>query len=102
MYCPKCGDVLEEKVGSFRCVRGDMPLSGHLAKRLYACFVGKSEQPEDKQFGSRYGGQWFCPGCGVPMEEETPGAVRCPQCSRNLGKFLYQLVELHPHLPHRF
>jgi len=33
-----------------------MPLSDHLAKRLYACFVSGPEQPPDKQFGSRMEG----------------------------------------------
>jgi hypothetical protein len=32
------------------------------------------------------------------MHEEQPGAVRCPNCGRNIGKYLYQLMELHPHL----
>ena len=100
MYCPKCGDALKETNGAFRCVRGDMDLSRYMATHLYACFVSKSEQPEDFRFkDARYhfGGHWFCLGCGVSMREETPVAVRCPNCERNIGKFLHQLVELHPH-----
>ena len=100
MYCPKCGDVLKEQRGVFVCERGQMELSQHIAERLYSEFVSKTEEPEDVRFtkaGYRFGGQWFCPGCGVLMNEETPGAVKCPQCRRNVGKYLRQLVELHPH-----
>src|SRR5579864_589515 len=100
MYCPKCGDALEETESTFICVRGNMPLSTYMSKHLYACFVSQSDQPREFQFskdGYRWGGRWFCPGCGVLMHEETPGAVRCPKCRRNIGMFLHQLVELHPH-----
>jgi len=100
MYCPKCGDSMKEQRGVFVCERGQMELSQFMAERLYAGFVGKTEQPEDFRIaneGCRFGGQWFCPGCGVLMNEETPGAVKCPQCKRNIGKYLRQLVELHPH-----
>jgi len=100
MYCPKCGDSLKEQGGVFLWERGQMELSQFMAERLYSGFVSKTEEPEDFRFtkaGYRFGGQWFCPGCGVLMNEETPGAVKCPQCRRNIGKYLRQLVELHPH-----
>jgi hypothetical protein len=48
---------------------------------LYSGFVSKTERPEDftfKKEGQRFGGQWFCPGCGVLMNEATPGAVTLP------------------------
>jgi tRNA(Ile2) C34 agmatinyltransferase TiaS len=100
MYCPKCGDQMEERGGTFECTRGQMPLSQDMAHHLYASFVSRSEEPEEFAFatpGYRWGGKWFCPGCGVLMQEESPGAVRCPKCRRNLGKYLHSLVELHPH-----
>ena len=43
------------------------------------------------------GGDWFCPGCGVPTQELTPGALRCPACSRSLVEFVHSLIERHPH-----
>jgi rubrerythrin len=101
MFCPKCGDLLKEQRGLFLCERGQMELSQHIAERLYSGFVSKTENPDEFQFtkaGYRFGSQWFCPGCGVLMREKVPGAVRCPQCGRNIGKYLYQLIELHPHL----
>jgi len=100
MYCPKCGEVLKEKEGTFTCVLDDMPLSRYMASRLYSCFVSGSEEPEDFRFtkeGYVVGGRWFCPGCGVPMSEEIPGAVRCPECRRNIVSFIRALLELHPH-----
>jgi len=100
MYCPKCGDPLTDERGVFLCERGEMQLSKNMGERLYSCFVSKAEEPEEFRFteaGYRFGGQWFCPGCGVLTREEEPGAVRCPQCGRNMGKYLHQLIELHPH-----
>ena len=85
----------------FLCERGQMKLSQFMAERLHSGFVSKTEEPEDfriRRAGYRFGGQWFCPGCGVLMNEETPGAVKCPECGRNIGKHLHQLVELHPHV----
>jgi hypothetical protein len=92
---------MEEKDGTFECVGGKMELSQNMAKDLYAAFVEKSVEPPEfaftPGFGSRFGGKWHCPGCGVRMKEESPGVVRCPQCRRNLGRYIPQLVELHPH-----
>ena len=89
MYCPKCGDSLKEHGGEFLCERGLMEWSQFMAERLYSGFVSKTEEPEDFRFtkaGYRFDGKWFCPGCGVLMNEETPGAVKCPECRRNIGK----------------
>jgi len=41
MYCPKCGNVLEEKDGTFRCVRGDMPLSAPFGNEAVRLFCGQ-------------------------------------------------------------
>lgn len=95
-----CGDSLKEQRGVYICERGQMELSRFMSKRLYSGFVSKTEEPEDFRFGKagyRFGGRWFCPGCGVLMTEEDPGAVKCPQCRRNIGRYLHQLGELHPH-----
>lgn len=103
MYCPKCGDVLRETNETFTCLRGDMELSQHLATHLFVCFVSKSEQPKEPPsvneitYKGGVGGLWFCPGCGVSMEEKTPWAVRCPQCGRSIWQFLHELIEIHPH-----
>jgi rubrerythrin len=100
MYCPKCADPLKEQRGLFVCERGQMELSESMTERLYSGFVSKTEEPEEFRFnnaGHHFGGQWFCAGCGVLMNEEKPGAVRCPRCRRNIGKYLHQLIELHPH-----
>jgi len=89
MYCPKCGHSLKEQHGVFFCERSQMELSHFMAERLYSGFVSKTEKPEEFRFnkaGHRFGGQWFCPGCGVPINEEELGAVRCPQYKRNIGQ----------------
>jgi len=66
---------MKEQRGVFVCERGQMELSQFMAERLYSGFVSKTEQREDFRIaneGYRFGGQWFCPGCGVLMNEETP------------------------------
>jgi rubrerythrin len=75
--------------------RGQMELSKYMADRLYSCFVTKVEEPEQFSFinaGDRFAGQWFCPGCGVLMPEEEPALVNCPQCRRNIERYLHQLT----------
>jgi rubredoxin len=102
MYCPRCGDGMEETKGTFVCVRGNMPLSPYIAKHLYAVFVSNSEDSKDfipNRVGRKLGGTWFCPACGVQMTEEAPSVVSCPSCGRNMAKkYVEQLIELHPHL----
>lgn len=103
MFCPKCGDVLRETNDTFKCLRGEMEMSRHLATHLYACFVTQSEDPKEPPLPSEItytgsvGGRWFCPGCGVLMEERTPWAVRCPRCERSIWQFIRELIEIHPH-----
>jgi hypothetical protein len=70
-----------------------------MAKGLYQSFVARSVRPiEPTPASFRRGGVWFCPGCGIQMED-APGTngVKCTQCGGNLGPFIYKLVELHPH-----
>ena len=102
MFCPRCGKPLKEKDGEFECTVGKMQLSKKMAKNLIAAFIEKSMDPREFGFRAesvyRFGGKWHGPGCGLPMIEETPGAMRCPQCRRNLGSYIGALVELHPHL----
>lgn len=95
MYCPKCGDILEDIEGTLTCVRGDMPLAQNLQARLRACFEENSEEPKDARV--LVGGRWFCPACGIATKEESAGAVRCTKCGRSIGEFMFALVELHPH-----
>ena len=103
MYCPKCGDLLEETNGTFRCNRGEMEMSQHLAAHLYAYFISRSEQPrgappisEPVRKRSADGG-WFCPCCGIAMDEETHWGLGCSRCGLGLYQFLFELVEHHPH-----
>lgn len=97
MYCPKCGEVLKEVDRELTCTRGNMGLSQKMANDLNECFIIGSRQPSEREFNLRWGGTWFCPGCGVQMIEGDKGAVRCPQCHKNLCEFIYSLVERHPH-----
>ena len=96
MFCPKCGDKLKEKSGGFLCEAGDMPLSLHLVKRFFECFVTRAEKPRDLRFSFLVGGEWFCPGCGVKTTEQS-GVVFCPECGLSLNEFIHALIELHPH-----
>ena len=102
MFCPRCGVAFTESPGRpLKCEPGDMPLSADLERRLRECYVDSSRLPRSEPLRYKVGGTWFCPGCGVPTREASPGDVRCPVCGRALGEFLYPLVELHPHRPPR-
>jgi len=96
MFCPKCGELLAEVNGELACIQGSMSLSARMRRDLDECFVARSRMPPESNFDFRWGGNWFCPGCGCKMQEES-GAVTCPECHRNISPFLYHLVELHPH-----
>lgn len=104
LYCPYCADPLtQSQQGEWECVRGQMGLSKTLEQRLRECYVTKSHPPKegvftygDRPFG--IGGQWFCPGCSVQAQEQSPGDLRCPLCSQSLVEFIVDLVERHPHL----
>jgi hypothetical protein len=96
MFCPKCGDRLAEVDGELTCVRGKMGLSERMRNDLDECFVSRLREPPDRKFDFRWGGTWFCPGCGKPMVEEA-GAICCPDCRRNISGFLKHLIDLHPH-----
>lgn len=99
IYCPKCGDVLREsKNGSLECPDGQLTFAEELAERLKECYFYLARNPREASFsGHPIGGKWFCPGCGVPAAELTPGDLRCPVCHRSLGEFIHSLIERHPH-----
>ncbi len=99
MYCPKCGELLVDVEGELTCLAGEMGLARLMAEELYDCFVAGTRQPVERAFHFRWGGNWFCPGCGVKMIEPEQGAVICPQCHKNISTYLHQLIELHPHKP---
>src|SRR5262245_31309973 len=104
LFCPRCGDVLRETPeGHLRCERGDVILSAELRDRLYECYRDATRRPNDIIFtynGKPHGvgGEWFCPGCGVRINETSPGKLICPVCSRSVVEFVYAIVEGHPHL----
>jgi uncharacterized Zn finger protein (UPF0148 family) len=97
MYCPKCGDLLSEDQGILTCQKGQMELSRAMADGLRQAFMAEDGVAPSSALRSRIGGNWFCPRCSIPMKEDHPGQVRCPKCGRDLGKFIFQLVELYPH-----
>jgi predicted RNA-binding Zn-ribbon protein involved in translation (DUF1610 family) len=98
VYCPKCGDELEQADGVWLCRRGDMPLSSHVAQRLLNVYVRKVRDSVPKP-RLKWGGDWWCPGCGRRLSEED-GLVECKQCRQSLNEFLYELIEVHPHRTH--
>jgi DNA-directed RNA polymerase subunit M/transcription elongation factor TFIIS len=104
LYCPKCGDAFKEtESGGFICERGQMELSERMSQSLSECYVENKRRPKTFNYESdikysRIGGSWFCPGCGVPINETSPAKLICEKCDKNLLEFIYQLVELHPHL----
>jgi hypothetical protein len=76
-----------------------MELSAALEHRLIDTYERRARNPSEAPLGFTVGGQWYCPGCAVPTIEAVPGVVQCPRCERSLSEFIFELVELHPHLP---
>lgn len=89
-----CGKAMEIVDGTFKCVPGNMPLSQNMHNGLSEVFVARSRHAREHPL--RWGGRWFCPGCGVPATTSEEH-VRCEKCGEYLDEFLYALVEWHPH-----
>lgn len=97
MFCPRCGDVLTRiEDGRLMCINGQMEVTKALEKKLEECYVLKLRQPREGKFSSRIGGQWFCPQCGVLIQEQD-GDLRCSSCHQTINEFIFSLVEFHPH-----
>ncbi len=73
-----------------------MMLSPQMEKDLSAAFGSVEGVTDQTPLSYKVGGTWFCPACSVLMIEEG-GNVRCAQCGRSLNRFVYRLVERHPH-----
>lgn len=96
MFCPKCGCQLESEGSLLVCRAGAMQLSASLARGLTEVFIARSRQSEPRPLPFAAGGAWFCPGCGVPIRQQS-GLLVCPGCHCELDEFIPALVELHPH-----
>jgi len=99
MHCPYCGDSLKEQNGTFICVGGEMELSKHAGDGIYESFILRSSPPKQPVPSTfRWGGHWFCPACGIEMEQTlNANGMLCPRCRGNLGPFIYELIEFNPH-----
>lgn len=91
-----CGEPLQVVEGRFTCVKGEMVLTEHMEGLLREAFGSASGQTDNAPLKYRVGGSWFCPACGVALAE-VGGVLGCPQCGRSLNRFVYHLVERHPH-----
>ncbi|MCC2669840.1 MAG: hypothetical protein K0Q72_2311 [Armatimonadetes bacterium] len=96
LFCPRCGVPFTDVNGVLTCVPGDMPLSTNLSRDLIECYVAETRKPRETVFSFQVGGTWFCPGCGVPVQEQNSLLI-CPHCTRSINDFIHRLMELHPH-----
>ena len=93
MYCLYCGREMQEIEGTLTCVRGNMPLSHDMQRRLQEKFTDHRSLPAGKEVGDKRG-RWYCPECGIPLSDGF-----CDSCGKSLTSAeIYRLVELHPHL----
>jgi hypothetical protein len=79
--------------GVFTCISGDMPLIRILHARLTERFPVSRPRPATAEVGKQPA-RWFCPGCGLPL---GAGMV-CAVCGVSIHDFVFQLVDIHPHL----
>jgi hypothetical protein len=98
MYCAFCGASLTRCTsGEARCDRTGAAFSSALVKELAACFATETRRPSATPTRFPMGSRWYCPRCGVPAKVASHDVV-CGTCGRHLNDFIYQLVELTPHL----
>jgi len=96
MFCSKCGNPLETEGAALVCRAGAMELAPAVAQGLSEVFIARSRKSVSRPVSFPIGGNWFCPGCGIQMEERS-GMLSCPQCYNSLNEFVVALVEAHPH-----
>lgn len=94
MFCPRCGKPMTIVDGTFKCVPGEMPLSKAVHDGMTEVFVTHDRHARPRPF--RWGGRWFCPGCGIPAMTSDEH-VQCEKCDEYLDEFIRPLVERHPH-----
>lgn len=79
------------------CTRGEMALSVHMSQVLKAWVTSPPTPPKVALPEPLRWGDFICPRCGVATQEAA-GYVTCPKCGGALNGFLYELVEVNPHL----
>ena len=62
MYCPKCGNEMEDVNGTITCVPGKMPLAKAVQDYLTEYFPDHNPRSSDVSLGLELT-RWFCPGC---------------------------------------
>ena len=96
LYCPFCASLFETTGREWRCPVGDMGLSQKMKSDLVAAFLHPGIDAPPRPFQRTFGGTWFCPRDRSRMEEND-GILACPTCHRSLNRYVYALLELHPH-----
>lgn len=74
------------------CTSGGLTFSESLGAKLDRAF-SSSVREGRKPLGSIGLAVWYCPSCCVELD----GAKKCPECGKDIQKFLFALIELHPH-----
>lgn len=92
MYCLHCGREMTLTDGVFTCAAGGMPLTPHLHEVFAERFPEMKPRPAEVVVGRKLA-QWFCPGCGVPLER----SMKCGCCGQSIRDQIFRLVELPPH-----
>ncbi len=91
MYCPKCGNEMEDVNGTLTCGSGNMPLTRVVQEYLTHHFPVQTPRPSDVCLGVELN-RWFCPACGVPLHD-----LACPSCGGSIRSVHHGLVERHFH-----
>ena len=99
LHCPYCGRGLTWKDGVLRCQVGGMELSEQLRKKLTECYVDQvrvpSHLPPVEALVSEEE-RWHCPQCARVLTGKP--LLSCESCGKYLNEFLFELIELHPHV----
>lgn len=88
MFCPYCGRKMSLADGVFACIPGDMALATKMHAILRERFPADKPRAESVDVGRRVS-RWFCPECGVPVDEDA----HCRHCGHTLCDLLSALSE---------
>lgn len=72
--------------------------SVRIMARLKSTFGASVGVQSSATLSHSVGGNWYCPRCAVKMAERPAGNFTCPECTGALNEFVYELIELNPHI----
>jgi len=100
MFCPKCGNEMNESEGVWICVKGEMSFTNYFQQILLQAFRNQPPRhPTLQDVEADFITAYFCPRCGRRMTgQNKKSQPTCPGCTFKLNaQMRFQIVEKHIH-----